>query len=133
MTQQTTKIGIILGSDDHEKVQMAGMITSVAAVSGISVSVFIAMGAIRKFRKGISEDEKFSGGSFSQVMRTHKVPPYLELFEQGKEFGDVKIFACALATELLALQKEDIADVIDDIVGVTKFLVESDGSQLLYL
>jgi len=133
MSQETNKIAVILSSNDHTKVQLAGMICSVAAVSGISVLLFVSMGAIRKFKKGISEDEKFSGGEFSEVMRD-KVPPYLDLFKQGKEFGDVKIYACPMALEILEWTTDDLEDdVFDDVAGMTKFLVDADGHEMLHL
>jgi peroxiredoxin family protein len=133
MSQETKKIAIILSSDDHVKVQLAGMIASVAAVSEIEVLVFVSMGAVRKFKKGISEDEKFSGDEFSQVMRKKKVPPYLDLFQQAKEFGGAKIYACPMALEVLEWTKDDMEDVFDDVAGLTKFLVDADGFEMLHL
>jgi len=134
MAQETKKISIILSSDHHEKVQLAGMISSVAAVTGIEVLVFVSMGATKKFKKGISDDEKFSGGDFSKVLREKKVPPYLDLFRQGKEFGGVRMFACPMAMEVLGWTKDDLEDnLFDEVAGMTKFLIEADGSQLLHL
>ncbi len=134
MTQETKKISLILSSDNHEKVQLAGMISSVAAVTGIEVLVFVSMGAVRKFKKGISDDQRFSGGDFSQVLREKKVPPYIDLFRQGKEFGGVRMFVCPMALEVLGWTKDDMEDnLFDEIAGMTKFLIEADGSQMLNL
>lgn len=134
MSQETKKIAIILASNDHEKVQLAGMISSVAAVSEIEVLVFVSMGAVKKFKKGLSAEEKFSGGDFSAVMREKGVPDYLDLFRQGKEFGSVKVYACPMALELLEWGKQDLEDgIFDDIVGMTGFLVDADGCEMLHL
>lgn len=134
MTQETKKISLILSSDNHEKVQLAGMISSVAAVTGIEVLVFVSMGAVKKFKKGISDDERFSGGNFSKILREKKVPPYIDLFRQGKEFGGVRMFVCPMALEVLGWTKDDMEDnLFDEIAGMTKFLIEADGSQMLNL
>ena len=133
MSQAASKISIILSSNDHEKVQLAGMIASVGAVSEIEILLFVSMGAVRKFKKGISDEDKFSGGEFSQHMKD-KVPPYIDLFKQAKEFGDAKIYVCPMALEILEWKEEDLEEgVFDEIAGMTKFLIDADGSQIIHL
>ena len=134
MSAEARKIAIILSTEDHSKVQLAGMIASVAAVSGIQVLVFVSMGAIRKFKKGISDDERFAGADFSKVLREKGVPPYLDLFKQAKEFGDVRMYACPMALEVLGWTDKDLEeDVFDEVAGMTKFLVDADGYDLVNL
>ena len=41
---------ILLCSGDHEKIQMAAMTTSVAAVSERSVEIFVSMNAVNVFK-----------------------------------------------------------------------------------
>ncbi|NOY54339.1 MAG: hypothetical protein GXP58_12115 [Deltaproteobacteria bacterium] len=134
MSEQDRKIAIILSSEDYAKIQLAGMIASVAAVSSIEVLIFVSMGAVRKFRKGITDDERFTGSDFSKVLREKKVPPYLDLFKQAREFGDAKIYACPMAMEVLEMTKEDLEeDIFDEIAGMTKFLVDADGYNIINL
>ncbi len=60
---------ILLCSAEHEKIQMAAMMASVAAVSERPVTVFVSMGALPVFKKGAAPDEVYNGGAFSQVLR----------------------------------------------------------------
>ncbi|NOY54022.1 MAG: hypothetical protein GXP58_10470 [Deltaproteobacteria bacterium] len=134
MTAEGRKIAIILSSEDYVKVQLAGMIASVAAVSGIEVLLFVSMGAIRKFRKGIGDEERFSGADFSKVLQAKKVPPYLDLFRQAREFGAAKIYACPMAMEVLGMTEADLEeDVFDEVAGMTKFLVDAEGYNIINL
>ena len=47
---QNVPLFIMLTTDEHEKVQMAAMTASVAAVSERNVEVFVSMNAIKIFR-----------------------------------------------------------------------------------
>jgi len=64
-----TPLYILLCSAEHEKIQMAAMLASVAAVSERPVTVFVSMGALPVFRRGAEPDEVYQGGAFSQVLR----------------------------------------------------------------
>ena len=108
------------------------MVASVAAVSGTSVLIFVSMDAVTKFRKDLPDAERMTGGPISEIMRRKKVPDFLDLFRQGKEFGDLKIYACSMALDILGLNKNDLVDVVDDDSGLAQFLSEAAGGQILH-
>jgi len=122
---------ILLCSGDHEKIQMAAMAGSVAAVSDRPVEVFVSMNALAVFQKN-PEGDRYSGGDFSKVMQERKVPDALELFGQGKMLGEMKIYACSMAMDVAKIDLEDLVDdLIDDAGGLTKFLADAEAGQLV--
>jgi peroxiredoxin family protein len=129
----TEKIAIILSSGDLEKVHMAAMISSVAAVSNMEVLVLVSMAAVKKFSTRISDDERYSGGQFAPWLHRKEIPSYLELFRQARALGKVTMYVCSMAVEVQDLKFEDMEDIIDDIVGLAKFLIEAEGSQMICL
>lgn len=130
----TNPLYVLLCSPDHEKVQMAAMIASVAAVSDRPVRVFVSMGAIYAFEKGLSDDARYKGGDFSKVLRDKKAPDAMELFGQGKMLGDVQMYACSMALDVLGWELDNLVeDLFDDAWGLTKYLSDAEEGQLITL
>jgi peroxiredoxin family protein len=122
---------ILLCSGEHEKIQMAAMTASVAAVSDRAVEVFVSMNALAVFRKDV-EGQRYSGGEFSKVMQQRNVPDAIELFGQGKMLGEMKVYACSMAMDVAGIEIEDLVeDLVDDAGGLTKFLADAESGQLI--
>lgn len=125
---------ILLCSDEHEKIQMAAMTASVAAVSDRPVTVFVSMNAILAFEKGKSKEDRYHGGHFSSLFKEKKVPDAIELFGQGKMLGELRMWACSMVMDLLGWEKENLVDdLFDDVAGLTKFLSEAENGDLMTL
>ncbi len=122
---------ILLCSGEHEKIQMAAMAASVAAVSERRVEVFVSMNALNIFRKKAG-DGRYSGGEFSNLMSSANAPDPIDLFSQGKALGEMTIYACSMAMDVAKLDIEDFEDdVIDSAGGLTKFLADAESGQLV--
>lgn len=122
---------MILCSGEHEKIQMAAMAASVAAVSERPVEVFVSMNAVAVFRRD-NDANRYSGGAFSDLMKSRKAPDALELFAQGKMLGDMKIYACSMALDVAAIGMDDLVDdLFDGPSGLTKFLADAESGQLV--
>jgi peroxiredoxin family protein len=129
-----TPLYILLCSGEHEKIQMAAMMASVAAVSERPVEVFVSMNAILAFAKNKPMEERFQGGYFSKVMKEKRVPGAMTLFEQGRELGDLKLWACAMALDVQGWEIPDLEDgLFDGPLGLTKFLSDAENGQFLTL
>lgn len=130
----TKPLFLLLCSGEHEKIQMAAMMASVAAVSERPVQAFISMNAILAFRKGQSPDERYHGGAFSKLMRDKKAPDAVGLFEQGKALGDLSVYACSMALDVAGLEISDLVDdLFDGPLGLTKFLSDAESGDLIVL
>ena len=127
----TPPLFILLCSGEHEKIQMAAMAASVAAVSERPVEVFVSMNALNSF-KNDPKGERYSGGEFATLMNGQNVPDAIELFEQGKILGEMKIFACSMAMDVAKVELEDLrSEVVDGAGGLTKFLADAEAGQLV--
>ncbi|MXX16461.1 MAG: hypothetical protein F4Z52_04385 [Gammaproteobacteria bacterium] len=118
-------------SGEHEKLQMAAMVASVGAASGDDVTVFFSMNAMKYFVKG-NEDAAPAEGDFgTSVLGREGVPPFRELFQQAAELGDAALLPCSMAMDLLELKDGDLMGEFGPSTGLTKFLSDAEGSQIL--
>ena len=124
---------IMLCSGEHEKIQLAAMVSSVAAVSDRPVEVFVTMNALLPFQKGLSSEERYHGGHFHDLFVARKVPDAIELFGQGKMLGEMKMWACSLVLDLKHWEcDKDLAeDLFDGAMGLAKFLADAEGGELI--
>lgn len=125
------KISIVCVSGTREKLQMAAMIASVAAATGDAVSVFFSMNALTYFIKGHTAGVP-TEGEFGKLMAQKKgVPPFKQLFKQAAELGDAKLLPCSMALDLLKISKNELEPEFGPPTGLTRFLSQSEGGQLL--
>lgn len=127
----TQKIHIVCVSDTREKLQMAAMIASVAAATGDEVTVFFSMNALQYFIKGHS-GEAPTEGEFGTLMEQQSgVPPFKQLFQQAAELGDAKLLPCSMAVDLLNIEESELDPELGPPTGLTRFLSDAEGGQLL--
>jgi peroxiredoxin family protein len=130
----SNKLYILLCSGEHEKVQMAAMIASVAAVSERPVEVFVSMNAMLAFAKDLSADQRYRGGAFSKLLREKKAPDPIALFQQGKELGDLKLWACSMALDVQGWEIDRLEQgLFEGALGLTKFLSDAENGQFVTL
>ncbi len=125
---------ILLCSGEREKLQMAAMMASVGAVSERPVELFVSMNAILAFAKDAPADARDGGGTFSQILREKRAPDVFTLLRQGKELGELRLWACSMALDLLGWEMEHLVDkLFDGPLGLTKFLSDAESGQLVTL
>lgn len=125
---------ILLCSGEHEKVQMAAMIASVAAVSERPVEVFVSMNALLAFAKDAPPDTRYHGAAFSKLLKEKKAPDPIMLFRQGRELGDLKLWACSMALDVKGWELDHLdEDLFEGALGLTKFLSDAEGGQFITL
>ena len=132
MTEKT--LFIVLCSGEHEKIHMAAMMASVAAVSNRKVQLFVSMNAIYSFQKGIDPNQRYQGGAFSRLMQEKKAPDTLTLLAQGKMLGDMSAYACSMALDMLGWTTDNLVeDLFDGELGLTKFLSDAEEGDLIFV
>lgn len=124
---------IVLASREHEKIQLAAMMASVAAVSDRPVEVFVSMDALGVFRRGLAPVERYRGGPLHETFMSGKVPDALDLFANGKALGDLKIWACSLILDLNGWDVETDLEqgLFDGPSGLTMFLAGAETGELI--
>lgn len=124
------KIHIVCVSGTREKLQMAAMIASVAAASGDEVSVFFSMNAMPYFVKD-NNTEPPAEGEFGTLLQAKGVPPFRQLFQMAAELGNATLLPCSMALDLLKVTTDDLDPALGSPTGLTRFLSDAEGAQLL--
>jgi peroxiredoxin family protein len=124
---------IMLCSGEHEKIQLAAMVASVAAVSDRPVEVFVTMNALLAFERGKSAAERYAGGHFHDLFMANKVPDAVDLFGQGKDLGDLKMWACSMVLDLKGWEAHThlTEGLFDGPAGLTQFLGDAESGELV--
>jgi peroxiredoxin family protein len=125
----SNKISIMVVSGTRERLQMAGMVASVGAVSGNDVQVFLSMNALAYFVKGSSASAPHEG-EFGRLLDEKNAPPFRQLFEAASTLGDARIFPCSMAMDVLGLEPEDLEAYLGEPLGLTKFLDDASEGQV---
>jgi len=124
-------IAILLMSGTRERLQMGGMLASVAAVSDRPVKVFVSMNALPCFLQeaGPADLAALAEGPAGRRLE-QRGPPYRQLFADAVELGDASIHPCSLAMELLDIQAQQLEPYFGAPMGLTGFMEIADGCQV---
>ncbi len=125
------KVNIVCVTGTREKLQMAAMIASVAAATGDEVSVFLTMNALPYFLKGHSADAPAEGELGALMAQEKGVPSFRVLFQQAVELGDAKLLPCSMAMDIMKITHEDFDPEVGPATGLTRFLSDAEGGQML--
>lgn len=60
------------------------------------------------------------------------MPPVHEFLQMVHDAG-AGIYACRMASDMMHLEREDLIDEVDDIIGAMEFLEKAEGAQLLFI
>lgn len=123
MGDSLDRIAILLISGELEKLQAAAMLSSVAAVTGITVDVFVSMEALVYFTKEAVAKKNFKHGELgASFLERKEITLYPELLAQAKMLGSINVYACSMVMDVKGWEKEDLVDIFDDVIGLTAFL-----------
>jgi peroxiredoxin family protein len=117
----SSKICVVVVSGSLERLQMAAMVASVAAVC-------FSMNALPHFLKGRNTKAAHEG-EMGDLM-AGKVPEFKTLFEQAVEFGEAKLYPCSMAMDVLGVDKDSLESFMQDPTGLTKFLDDARDGQV---
>ncbi|AWR95115.1 DsrE/DsrF/DrsH-like family protein [Acidianus brierleyi] len=134
------KLSIIVFSGTIDKLMPVGILASGAAASGYEVNLFFTFWGLNSITKKSLEQmqpidknyEQF-GSVMMQRMQEMKFPSWVQLIQQAKEVGEVKVIACSTTMEFFGIKKEDLADFVDDVAGVATFLDRAEGGITLFI
>jgi peroxiredoxin family protein len=123
------KICFVVVSGSRERLQMAAMAASVAAVSGIEVTIFLSMNAVPHFIKG-SALVAPSEGKFGDLIVQKKAPDFKTLFKQAVELGDAKILPCSMALDIAGIEVDTLEPYLGEPTGLASFLDAAKDAQV---
>jgi Uncharacterized conserved protein len=123
------KLAIVVFSGTVDRLLAAAIIASGGVALGMDVELFLTFWGLNAFRKdSVNSNTRFSkdyedmAPLMMEVMKNKNVPSWFEMLKKAKEIGNVKVHACAMTYDLLDMKKGDLADVVDDVIGVGEFI-----------
>jgi peroxiredoxin family protein len=122
------KLGIILGSNELSKVLYAGMTALISSSLDQETIVFVTMDAVKAFLK---ENPELKVNELSSRLVKESNEDVMSYFRKAKKSGKVRVYACSYATKLFHLSKESYNDIVDDVVGITTFNIETEGGKVI--
>ncbi len=130
-----TKISIIMFSGTADKLMPVGVLASAAAGLGYEVEIFATFWGLLALKKDapqpdVSKDYGPMAEMFKKIMQEKNMPSFIDLLRQAKEIGNVKIYACAQTFDMMGLKKEDLVDIVDDVIGAMEYLEKSKDADI---
>ncbi len=123
------RLAIVVFSGTVDRLLPAAIIASGGVAMGMDVELFLTFWGLNAFRKdSINSNTRFSkdfedmAPMMVQLMKDKNVPSWFDMLKRAKEIGNVKVHACAMTYDLLGMKKEDLADIVDDVIGVGEFI-----------
>ncbi|ABP95704.1 MULTISPECIES: DsrE/DsrF/DrsH-like family protein [Metallosphaera] len=134
------KLSIIVFSGTVDKLMPVGILASGAAASGYEVNLFFTFWGLNAISKNgmqaqpqVDKNYEQMGPMMMKRMMDMKFPMWHQMVREAKEVGEVKVYACSTTMEFFGLKKEDLADFVDDVVGVATFLDRAEGGTTLFI
>jgi len=59
-------------------------------------------------------------------------PPIDEFLEMIHDAGG-KLYGCRMAMDMMHLEKEDLFEAVDDVIGAMEFMERSEGAQIIFI
>lgn len=134
---ESNKFSIIMFSGTADKFIPLGILSQAAAAMGYEVNIFITGFALLSFTKNPTtppfptEFAKMAP-DFMKGMEHANMPTWNKMLKEAKELG-AKISACSAMSTVLNLNKTDMNDLIDEVVGAATFLQKSSGGQVIFI
>jgi peroxiredoxin family protein len=123
------RMSIIVFSGTVDKLMAAANLSIGGAAMGMEVEVFLTTWGLEAFRKEayktnvrVSKDFEDYAPVMMEQMMAKKVPSWMENFQNAREIGDVKVYACSMTMELFDMKLQDLEPIVDDVTGVAVFV-----------
>jgi peroxiredoxin family protein len=155
MSEQPRKLAIICSKGSLDMAYPGLVLANAARMMGIEASIFFTFWGMDIIAKKTVDHLKVTpvgnpamhmpqlvGGlpgvtdlattMMKRELERLDMPPVREFLEMLHDAG-CGIYACRMAAEMMHLEKEDLVDEVDDIIGAMEFLEMAEGAQLLFI
>jgi peroxiredoxin family protein len=131
------RLAVVVFSGTVDKLTAAATIATGGVAMGMDVDLFFTYWGLMALRKDmmmtnmkISKDFEEMGPMMMQMMKAKNVPPWFEVLKRAREAGNLKVHACSQTYDLMGMKKEDLSDMVDDVIGVGKFIELASESKI---
>lgn len=155
MEEKTRKLAIICSKGSLDMAYPGLVLANAARMMGIDADLFFTFWGIDIISKSKVDHLKvtpvgnpamhmpqmvsvlpgISGMATSMMSRELEkldMPPVHEFLTMIHDAG-AGIYACRIASEMMHIQKEDLVEEVDEIIGAMEFLEKAEGAQLLFI
>jgi peroxiredoxin family protein len=129
------KLSIVVYSGTVDKLMPVAIMTAGAVAMDMEVNLFVTFYGIHAFRKDqVQKNMRFSkdfeelAPAMMKTMADMHVPSWYDMLKDAKASGKVRISACSTTAGIMHVKKEDMIDIVDDVVGVGTYLDTAAGS-----
>jgi len=119
------RMTVVLHSGSYDRATNALSMVIIGLTVGMEAHILLTYEGLRRFVKGHLEDAHGTDGDLMATMqqgiesgRFHTIE---EKLATAKEMG-LKLYACTTACATLGVDKEDLVDEVDEIMGLTAFI-----------
>ncbi len=138
MTADKKGLAIIIHSGSYDRMYHALSLALAASALGREVRMFFTYWALGCMKK--NEPSSFNLDREAQAhqeiidknIKAGHMQGWVELLGQAKALG-VRFYACTQSMGLLNISRDELVKEIDKSMGITTFLTESSGDQLLFI
>ena len=130
-----SKISIIISSEKIDKLLEASILASTSSTMNWDAELFFTFWGLLALKKGfeakkVSSDYSEYEDLLQKNMKSGSIPGWKELLIKAKESGNVKIFACSTTLGMFGIDKENLEEFVDDVVGAATFLSKAKESDI---
>ncbi len=124
-TKKYERMTIILHSGAYDRVSNALSLAAIGLSMGMEAYILLTYEAVDRFVKGHFEDIKGTEPGLYKKMHdgieTGKFHNIEEKLATARELG-LKLYACNTAMATMGVEKKDMVEEVDDIMGLTAFI-----------
>ncbi len=136
----SSKMSFVAFSGTADKLQALATMVSGAAAMEVETHVFLTFWGVMALRKDsagkplpLPTEYGEQGEQILEIMSQRGVTPFADLLRLSTAVGDVHIHACAMTTDLFNLEKDDLDDMVEDIIGVGSFIQLAEGGSVVFI
>lgn len=113
---------------------MAVMVSGAVAMD-MDVEIFLQLWGVYAFKKDTMKDNmnlsEFpeKGEMVAKRLGELQLPMWFDVLKQAKEMGNVKIYACSLASQIWDVKTEDM-EMVDAIIGVGEWIDKAKDAKI---
>lgn len=140
MSVTKPKFVIFAHGGTYDKLYQTATIGMTAAAMGKEVYIFLMFWAIKKLALGELDKIEFSPAyeahaeDVTRAMIERKVPKITAMFADAKQVGTFTVIACSAGLEYMGVKPEDLADKVDDVMGLPVILnLAADAETTLFI
>lgn len=131
-------LGIIFHSGSYDRIYHGLSFALAGLALGRDVKLFFSYWALERMKKnatldfGLDKEARSHNEILDKNIREGHILKFGELITQVKKMGG-RIYACTSSMGILNIARNELIEEVEKSMGITTFLTEAEGCQLLFI